>query len=509
MENKQHVVPRCIRIFPQDNVAVVANEGGLKQGTMVENILLLDDVPQGHKIALCPIAKGEAVIRYGQVIGYALDAITSGRWINEFMLELPKALELDDWKVVAREQPKAAPLEKEYTFEGYKNPDGSTGIRNILGILPSVQCVAGVLNKAVAHLKKNLLPSYPHVDDIVVLNHSYGCGVAINATEAKVPIRTLQNLAMHPNLGGELLLVGLGCEKLPPERLVPAGTQPEIIVLQEEHGFGQMMVHIEQAAQRCLERLEKRRRVTCPASELVIGLQCGGSDAFSGMTANPAIGHAADLLVRAGSTVMFSEVTEVRDGIHLLLPRSESMEVEQRLADEMKWYDQYLAMGGADRSANPAPGNKKGGLANIVEKALGSIAKSGSMPIAGVLSPGERALQKGLLYAATPASDFICGTQQLASGMHLQVFSTGRGTTYGLALAPVIKVSTHDELKNRWEDLIDVNAGRIVSGEASIEDVGQEIFAFILASASGKKETWAEHWQLYNDLCLFNPAPVT
>lgn len=509
METEQSVVPRAIRIFPEDNVAVAANENGLKRGMLVENILLQEDVPQGHKFTLCQIPQGAAVIRYGQVIGRALSLIEPGCWINEHMLELPDAPELEHWKIEARTHAKSEPLAKEYCFQGYKNPDGSTGIRNILGILPTVQCAAGVLNQAVAHLKQTLLPRYPHVDDIVALNHSYGCGVAIQAPEAKVPIRTLQNLATHPNLGGELILVSLGCEKLQPETLVPAGTHPEIIVLQEEQGFGKMMAAIEQAAVRCLERLEKRRRVTCPAADLVIGLQCGGSDAFSGITANPAIGYAADLLVRAGASVMFSEVTEVRDGIHLLLPRAASIETEQKLVDEMKWYDRYLALGGADRSANPAPGNKKGGLANIAEKALGSIAKSGSMPIAGVLSPGEKALQKGLLYAATPASDFICGTQQLASGMHLQVFSTGRGTTYGLALAPVIKVSTHDELKMQWEDLIDVNAGRIISGEASIAEVGQEIFAYILASASGEKETWAEHWKLYNDLCLFNPAPVT
>jgi len=175
----------------------------------------------------------------------------------------------------------------------------------------------------------------------------------------------------------------------------------------------------------------------------------------------------------------------------------------------MRWYDTYLELGGADRSANPAPGNKKGGLANIVEKALGSIAKSGSMPISDVLAPGEKVRGKGLIYAATPASDFVCGTMQLASGMHLQVFSTGRGTTYGLALAPVLKVSTRNELKQKWEDIIDINAGRIATGEVTIEEVGKEIFELIIEVASGKKESWAEHWKLYNDLCLFNPAPIT
>ena len=279
--------------------------------------------------------------------------------------------------------------------------------------------------------------------------------------------------------------------------------------MQEEHGYGAMLADILSAAEKCLQRLNRRKRETLPVSMLTIGLQCGGSDAFSGVTANPAIGYAADLLVRGGATVLFSEVTEVRDGIHLLLPRSAAPEVEKKLIKEMQWYDHYLELGGADRSANPAPGNKKGGLANIVEKALGSIAKSGTMPISDVLEPGEKAQKKGLVYAATPASDFVCGTMQLASGIHLQVFSTGRGTTYGLAMAPVLKVSTRTELREKWQDIIDVDAGRIATGDASIEEVGREIFAFILAVASGEKETWAQHWKLYNDLCLFNPAPVT
>jgi galactarate dehydratase len=241
----------------------------------------------------------------------------------------------------------------------------------------------------------------------------------------------------------------------------------------------------------------------------VIGLQCGGSDAFSGVTSNPAVGYAADLLVRAGATVLFSEVSEVRDGVHLLTPRTINEEVGQKLKDEMAWYDNYLDMGQVDRDANPAPGNKKGGLANSVEKSLGSIAKSGTSPIVDVLSPGEKAVKKGLIYAATPASDFVCGTLQLASGITVQVFTTGRGTPYGLKMAPVIKVSSRSVLKNKWQDLIDINAGVIATGEATIEEVGKQIFELILEVASGSKKTWADHWGIENALCLFNPAPVT
>jgi len=237
-------------------------------------------------------------------------------------------------------------------------------------------------------------------------------------------------------------------------------------------------------------------------------VQCGGSDAFSGVTANPAVGFATDLLVRAGATVMFSEVTEVRDGIDQLTARAANPEVAAAMIREMEWYDAYLKRGGVDRSANTTPGNKAGGLSNIVEKAMGSIVKSGSGAITGVLSPGEKLKQKGLIYAATPASDFICGTLQVAAGMNIHIFTTGRGTPYGLAPVPVIKVATRDDLARRWHDLMDVNAGRIASGEASIEDVGWELFRLMLDVASGRK-TWAEHWKLHNALTLFNPAPVT
>jgi galactarate dehydratase len=275
-------------------------------------------------------------------------------------------------------------------------------------------------------------------------------------------------------------------------------------------GFMSMLDHIVQSARPHLERLNERRRETVPASALVVGVQCGGSDAFSGLTANPAVGFAADLLVRAGATVMFSENTEVRDAVEQLTSRAASPELAQSIVRELAWYDQYLERGRVDRSANTTPGNKAGGLSNIVEKAMGSIVKSGSSPIAHVLSPGEklRADQKGLVFAATPASDFICGTLQLAAGMNVHVFTTGRGTPYGLAECPVIKVATRSELARRWHDLMDVNAGRIADGQASVEELGWELFLCLLEVASGKK-TWAEHWKLHNALVLFNPAPIT
>jgi galactarate dehydratase len=337
-----------------------------------------------------------------------------------------------------------------------------------------------------------------------------------------IPIRTLRNISLNPNFGGEVMVVSLGCEKLQPERLLPPGSIPiadgrgeaqelDVVCLQDDAhvGFMSMVDSIVRQAEVHLKRLDRRRRETVPASELVVGVQCGGSDAFSGVTANPAVGFCTDLLVRAGATVMFSETTEVRDGVAQLTSRAATPEVAQAIVREMGWYDAYLQRGSVDRSANTTPGNKKGGLSNIVEKAMGSIVKSGSGRIMGVLPPGEKLKQKGLVYAATPASDFICGTLQVAAGMNLHVFTTGRGTPYGLAEVPVIKVATRSDLARRWHDLMDLNAGTIAEGKASIADVGWELFRLMLDVASGRKKTWAEHWKLHNQLVLFNPAPVT
>jgi galactarate dehydratase len=423
---------------------------------------------------------------------------------------MPTPPELDKLELATAIPAPQPPLEG-YTFEGFRNPDGSVGTKNVLAISTSVQCVAGTLAFAIKRIKAELLPKYPNVDDVVGLTHNYGCGVAITAPLAIVPIRTLQNLALNPNFGGEVMVVGLGCEKLVPERLLPEASDNSIVRMQDEafDGFGAIVDAIMAMADARLAVLNARHRETCPASDLVIGLQCGGSDAFSGVTANPALGFAADLLVRAGAAVMFSEVTEVRDAIHLLTRRAANEDVGRALIREMDWYDSYLAKGDADRSANTTPGNKKGGLANIVEKSLGSIVKSGTSAIVDVLSPGERVRTKGMIFAATPASDFICGTLQLASGMTLQVFTTGRGTPYGLAAAPVIKVSTRSELARRWKDLIDFDAGRIATGEATIEETGWDLFRLILDVASGRTKVWSDRWGIHNDLTLFTPGPVT
>lgn len=517
--------PQYVRVDARDNVAIVVNAEGASAGArFADGLTLAEAVPQSHKVVLRELAPGDAVIRYGEIIGLVNRRVAPGSWLREEMIDLPAAPALEELALATRIPAALDPLEG-YTFEGYRNADGSVGTRNLLGIATTVQCVAPTVDHAVRRIREELLPRFPHVDGVVSVTHSYGCGVAIDAPGAAVPIRTLGHISQHANLGGAPLVVSLGCEKLQPQRLLPGAAlhaysgaalpvlqdDPYVLRLQDRdlRGFGEIVAAILRYAEKRLEELDRRRRQTVPASELIVGVQCGGSDAFSGVTCNPAVGYAADLLVRAGATIMFSEVTEVRDAVHLLTPRCATPDIARDLIREMRWYDEYLGRGQADRSANPTPGNKRGGLANVVEKALGSVAKAGTSALRHVATHGERVgAHRGLVFAATPASDFICGTQQLAS-MNMHVFTTGEGSPYGLAMVPVIKVSSRTALAERWPDLIDLDAGPIATGQATIADVGWDLFRLLLDSASGRRRTWTEHWGLHNALAPFNPGPVT
>ncbi len=317
--------PHAIRMDERDNVAIVANAGGLEAGALFASgfaagLTLRERVPQGHKVALVDIGEGDAIVRYGIAIGYAQKPIARGSWVHERLLRMPAARSLDGLPI-ATARPAPQPALEGFTFEGFRNADGSVGTRNILAITTTVQCVAGIVEFAVERIKAELLPLYTNVDDVVGLEHSYGCGVAIDAPDAAIPIRTLRNISRNPNFGGEVMVVSLGCEKLQPERLLPPGTfairddreGPEaagfdLVRLQDEAhvGFASMIDSILATARIHLERLNARRRESVPAAALVVGVQCGGSDAFSGATANPAVGVCTDLLVRAGATVMFS-----------------------------------------------------------------------------------------------------------------------------------------------------------------------------------------------------------
>ncbi|MBS0992852.1 UxaA family hydrolase [Lacticaseibacillus paracasei] len=506
---------KVIQLTPQDNVAVLVEPG--KKGDTVDNIpnlTLREDIPQSHKITLEDVKKGEPIRRYGVVLGYALKDFPKGSWINETSLKLPKspALEALHANPDFKEPDNIRPVKQNY-FMGYANdPEFSpyAGTRNILAIHTTVQCVIGIVNAAIAYIKQNILPKYPHVDDVIAINHQYGCGVAINAENAAIPINALRSLLHHPNFGGQIMCVSLGCEKLTPQMLLQDECKPEnLVILQAQHGFKGMLHAIIEMAETKLKKLDERRRTKQPLSKLLIGLQCGGSDAFSGVSGNTSVGYAADMLVKAGATVMFSEVSEVRDGVQFIANRITSPATCEKFKQQVGWYDKYLAAGGVDRSANPSPGNKKGGLSTIVEKSMGSIAKSGSLEIKEVLTPGERPHKHGMIFAATPASDLVCGTMQMCSGATLQVFVTGRGTPYGLAALPVLKVCTRNELKQRWNDVIDINTGSVLTDDTSIEDMGESVCNTILRVADGDQQPFTEQYGIYNDICLFNPTPNT
>lgn len=500
-----------IKVHGKDNVAVAVKD--LPANTALpDGLITLQSIPQAHKIALVDIPAGASVVRYGVSLGTANCRIPAGSLVQENMLTVAQSPTLDNLSfgtnLTALEDLPVPPCT---TWMGYRNAEGPAGTRNLLGIVTTVQCAAGVAEVAARRIRSELLPNYPNVEDVIVVRHPYGCGVAINAPMAHIPIRAVRNVIRHPNFGGEVMVIGLGCEKLTFDRVLnPEQITPEnCITLQNYAGRQKMEEAILGMAEQKLERLNRRIREPLPLSALRIGMQCGGSDAFSGITANPAAGYAADMLVRGGATVLFSEVTEVRDGAPFLAARCPDRETRDRLVQQMQWYDAYLRAGGVDRDANPTPGNKQGGLANIVEKAMGSMAKSGRSPIAEVIGPAELPTKRGLVFASTPGSDIVCGPSQVASGIGLQVFMTGRGTPYGLDICPVIKVSSRNELKQHWFDLIDISAGDIITGARSIEQVGMEIFQWIIDVASGVKTTACDIQGYHNDLCFFNPAPIT
>lgn len=501
---------RAIKINKSDNVAVVianATKGECLEGL---NVTLLEDVPQGHKVALVPIKKGEACIRYGVVLGFLTEDVEPGRWINEHMLKIAPSPQLSELKAGHEGViPDYDPERK--TWMGYDNGPGKfAGTRNILGISTTVQCCAGPLRAAVDRIRRTILPKYPNVDEVSALIHPYGCGVAINAPDAVIPIRSVKNLAHHPNFGNEIMLVSLGCEKLQISQVLEPDeiNSDNVIVLQECDGFKGMIDSICEMAEKKLKKLNERKRVELPLSKLCVGTQCGGSDAFSGLSANPSIGYAFDLLSKGGATCLFSEVTEVRDAVYIIANRYQDDETVEKLKKEIGWYDRYLAKGEVDRAANTTPGNKKGGLSNIIEKSMGSIAKSGNGPIADVIGPAEIPTKPGTVFAATPASDIVCGPTQLASGIGLQVFSTGRGTPYSLKEIPVIKLCTRHDIRKQWPDIFDIDTGDIITGEGNFHDVGLQVYNLILDVASGKKSC-AEELGIYNDLIIDNPAPIT
>lgn len=442
-------------------------------------------IASGHKVARHAIAMDVPVRRYGQVIGFARQPIAAGEHVHSHNLEC-RAFARGDavGKAYARTVPSAEPL----TFDGFVRPDGRVGTRNYIGIIASVNCSAMVC-RAIADRFRDRLGDFPNVDGIVPITHSSGCGMDSAGEGMAVLRRTLGGYARHPNFGG-VLLIGLGCEAnqisgmLDVEGLEP-GLRLKTMTIQEEGGTVATVRRGEELIAELLPAVNGDCRATVSAARLTVGLQCGGSDGYSGITANPALGAAVDRLVAQGGTALLSETPEIYGAEHLLTARAASPEVADKLAARIAWWEDYAARNGGELDNNPSPGNKAGGLTTILEKSLGAIAKAGSTGLMDVVGYAEQVHSQGLVFMDTPGYDPVSATGQVAGGANLICFTTGRGSVYGCKPTPSLKIATNSRMYTAMADDMDFNAGAIIDGDLSVEDAGEAIFRLMLAIASG------------------------
>jgi altronate hydrolase len=484
-------VKKTLRLNPQDNVVVAIAD--VPAGTAVEpGVVALARVPRSHKVASRAIFRGEPILKFGQTIGFAAEDIRPGEWVHEKNLTMG-----DDFQRDYAFAAEAGPVEElrqgevPAFFKGFRRADGRTGTRNYIGILSSVNCSATVVDYIADEITRSgILSDYPGIDGIVPLPHSQGCGMAGRGEAFDVLSRTQWGYASHPNFAATLL-VGLGCEVFQIPRMkdtykIAEGDHFQSLTIQE---IGGTRKAVEAGVARIREMLPfaaRSIREPLPASELTLALQCGGSDGYSGLTANPALGIAADMLVRQGGTAILSETPEIYGAEHLLTRRAESAEVGQKIVDLIHWWEEYTRRNGGEMNNNPSPGNKAGGLTTILEKSLGAVAKGGNSTLRGVYRYAERIDRKGFVYMDTPGYDPVAATGQVAGGANILCFTTGRGSAYGGKPVPTIKLATNSELYARMTDDMDLNCGDIIEG-VSLEDKGREIFDAVLAVASGER----------------------
>ncbi|MBB3769567.1 altronate hydrolase [Angulomicrobium tetraedrale] len=482
--------PRTLRLNAADNVLIAVDS--LPAGTaLAEGIVALRHVPKGHKIAAAPIAAGEAIRKFGQIIGFAGADIAAGDWVHEHNVQMQEFAR--DYAFASEAKPDGGllPGEAPATFEGFRRADGRVGTRNYIGILSSVNCSATVAEFiADAVTRSGMLDAYPNIDGVVAFTHGTGCGMGAKGEEFDILARTQWGYASHPNFAA-VLLVGLGCEvfqigRLKKEYGIVEGPHFQSLTIQETGGTRKS---IEAGVARIREMLPAANAVhreTVPASELVLALQCGGSDGYSGLTANPALGAAVDLLVRHGGTAILSETPEIFGAEHLLTRRAESEAVGRKIVDLIEWWTDYAARSGGELNNNPSPGNKAGGLTTILEKSLGAVAKGGTSTLRGVYRYAERIDRHGFVYMDTPGYDPVAATGQVAGGANVLCFTTGRGSAYGCKPTPSIKLATNSDLFARMEEDMDINCGDVLDG-VSIEEKGREIFQLVLDIASGRR----------------------
>ena len=482
-------LPQTIRLNPGDNVIVALKD--LAPGATVPGleVPLGDAVARGHKIATRPIAEGEKVIRYGQTIGVATRAIAPGEHVHVHNLGMGGHAEAKEFSTEVR--PLAAPSEQRH-FMGYHRADGSVGTRNYLGILTSVNCSGSVARFiAEASEKQGWLDQFENVDGIVPIVHGTGCGMSGSDEGYDTLFRTLQGYARNPNFAG-ILLLGLGCEVMQVPDLVGRGRMRadgniRYMTIQQSGGTRKT---IERGIEQLKEMAEVANRVTrAPAGleHLMIGMQCGGSDGYSGITANPALGAASDLLVAHGGTTILSETSEIYGAEHLLTRRAVTPEVGAKIVERIHWWEDYAERNGGEMDNNPSPGNKKGGLTTILEKSLGAVAKGGTAPLTQVYKFAEQITERGFVFMDSPGYDPCSVTGQIASGANLIAFTTGRGSVSGYKPTPCIKLATNSEMYGRMSDDMDINCGDIITDAVSLEAKGREIFELFLRVASGEQ----------------------
>ena len=487
--------PALIVLHPGDNVAVARIALGAGDGVERPDgtaLRITSPIGAGHKVALRPIGRGEAVFKYGQPIGLASAPIEAGAHVHTHNLELAGPMPP---RATGEASLPLLPPDAAATFEGYRRADGRVGTRNYIGVIASVNCSATVC-KAIAQVFQG--PGLPAgVDGVVAITHGSGCGMSADGEGFTLLQRTLRGYAAHPNFAA-VLLVGLGCEVNQIEPLIealPQATRGRLrtLTIQDAGGTREAVEQGQALVRELAEEASLARRSTVPMSALVVGLQCGGSDGYSGISANPALGAAVDLLVRHGGTAILSETPEIHGAEHLLTARAASPQIARRLMERLQWWERYAASQGAQLNNNPSPGNKAGGITTILEKSLGAVAKGGSSSLNEVIEYAEPVRARGLVFMDTPGYDPVSATGQVAGGATLICFTTGRGSTYGCKPAPSLKLATTTALFERMRLDMDFNAGGIVDGTQTVAQAGEALFALIRESASGRRTLSEEH----------------
>ena len=480
------MTPRTLRLHPSDTVEVAID--AIPAGTVAAGVQVRQRIPAGHKVAVAAMPAGAPVLKFGEVIGFAAAPIEPGDWVHTHNVGLHDFAR--DYRFAEAAVPEdILPVDRQATFQGYARPSGKTGTRNYLAILTSVNCSATVARFIAQQVERSgVLADYPAIDGVIALVHGTGCGLAASGEGYEALARTQWGYAANPNIGG-VLLVGLGCEvfqigRMKQEYGIVEHALFRTLTIQDSGGTRKTVEAGVEAVRAMAPLAGAARRTTRPASELMLALQCGGSDGYSGVTANPALGAAADLLVRHGGTAILSETPEIYGAEQLLTRRAATREIGEKLVERIRWWEDYTRRAGGEMNNNPSPGNKAGGLTTILEKSLGAAAKGGSTTLRGVYRYAEPVTARGLVFMDTPGYDPVSATGQVAGGANILAFTTGRGSAYGCKPTPSIKLATNSEMYRRMSEDMDIDCGDVLDG-TGVAAKGAEIFARLLEVASG------------------------